>query len=95
MMYQSVGHTFINNANVMTNSFQNAMVKAMQEGVTMKFSGPCYQQPVASVDEVNTAAQTGTGDQSAQQPIQPRLLEVIPPDAPVFTPTPPLTSTSV
>lgn len=54
MKYQAVGHAFINKANVMTNSFQNAMVKAMQEGTSMKFSGLCYQQPIASVADAAT-----------------------------------------
>lgn len=91
MMYQEVFHAFINNTNVMTNSFQNGMVKAMQEGAVMKFSGPCYQQPIAFVAEANTSAQIGTRDQSAPEPIP---LETILPDTPVFSPTPPLTSTT-
>lgn len=40
MMHQVVRHAFNNNTNAMTNSFQNAMVKAIRDGAAMKFSGP-------------------------------------------------------
>lgn len=39
MMHQAVRNAFVNNKNIMTNSFQNAMVKAMKEGVTLGFRG--------------------------------------------------------
>lgn len=67
MMYQAVSHTFINNLNVMTNSFQNAMVNAMEEGATTKYSSPCYQQPIPSV--ADAMVQADAGDPSATEPI--------------------------
>lgn len=62
MMHQAVGQSFINNAEVLTNSFQNAMVYALKKGGTPKFTGPCYQQPGASDPKSSAATQCNTGD---------------------------------
>lgn len=60
MMHQDVGHVFVDNAHVMTNSFHNAMLKAMQEGPTTKFTETCYPQHVASILESSNTAQAKT-----------------------------------
>lgn len=90
MMYQEVSHAFINNIEVMTNSFQNAMVNAMKEGEAMKYFSLFYQQPIPSL--ADTMGQGNAGDPSATEPIP---LETILSGAHVFSQTPPLTSTSV
>lgn len=37
MVHQAVGHAFVNNAGVMTNSMQNAMLDAIAEGASLGF----------------------------------------------------------
>lgn len=95
MMHQADGHTFVNNADIMTISFQNAMLKATGRS-NIKVFRTMLSQLVASIPESSTAARGKMGAQSADQSTDPEPLQVIPlTDAPIFTTSALLISSSV
>lgn len=69
MMHQAIGHAFVNNANIMTNSFQNAMVQGLKERVALTFAGPCYHQPITSFPN-QAPRHKRMGAQSVAQPTE-------------------------
>lgn len=96
MMHEAVGHAFTNNIHCMTNSFQNSMIKALKEGASAKFVGPCNQQQVASIPGSSNTVHAETGDQLAEQVAHPVPLQAREPTCtPVFTASLLLTSSSV